>query len=521
MALNRLVFNNFETLNTGYPTEIPDDHLSDALNMVRRKDGLWENRKGITQFGADVGSGEPIHSLRFWKTAAGGRFLTVGTDTDIYSYTEGTPFNEGTYTNRQSVTDTGPWDSIVYRDILVLANGVDDMRSSTDNVTFTQRAQQAGPPPIVRPKYLEVGNDFVSFAGHASAQDQVLLSSGAPANPWEGNASNVANIDIGNSEEITGIKALGQVLVVTKTTRTYTVALSDFSRETLDWGGGTESNRSILQTQKNSLFLASRQGIFDISKQNIGDNQLFGQPESDPVKTLYDLTDDHTTINGLYTQKENHAMWNLSTSLGRLTLIRHLDFRKSVWSYFKGINALDWTTYEDSEGELHYLYGDAGSDKVWELFAGRNDNGAPILSRISGKRTDFGLPGRRKRIRYIDFYGYISKNAKWNVEIYKDDNNTTPAKSLTIDFTRNSPETALGGLGTSPLGTVPLGGKLDEATGDIPVYPFKARLPLDEDYEKLQWALWNNQADAKVVLRTIVVYTDTQALDLFDNNNIL
>jgi len=33
-----------ETLNTGFPTEIPDNHWSDTLNMIRREDGLWENR---------------------------------------------------------------------------------------------------------------------------------------------------------------------------------------------------------------------------------------------------------------------------------------------------------------------------------------------------------------------------------------------------------------------------------------------------------------------------------------------
>jgi hypothetical protein len=521
MALSELKFEQFETLNTGFPTEIPDNHFSDTLNMIRREDGLWENRKGIAQFGADVGSGEAIHSLRFWGTSGGGRYLSVGTDTDIYSYAEAAAYNDGTYTNRTTLGSSDPWDSVVYRDTIVLGNGTDDLETSTDNSTFTTRTAQAGPPLIVKAKYLEVGNDFVTFVDPDSNQDQVLLSGGAPNNPWEANASNVANIDIGNSDEITGIKSLGDVLVVCKKDQTYSVALSDFARNTLDWGGGTESNRAILQTQKNALFIASRQGIFDIAKQQIGDNQLFGSPESAPIKSLYDLIDDYSGINGLYTKRDNYAFWNASTTLGKLTFLRHLDFSKSVWSYFKGINAKDWATYLDSSGDPHYLFADGATDKVWELFTGRNDAGAPILSRLSSKRTDFGAPGIKKRVQYIDFYGYISKNATWNVEIYRDDNPSSPATTGVIDKDNLTSDFSFDGLGAAPLGTVPLGGKVATATGDIPVYPFAARIPVDTDFEKLQWSLWNNQADSRVILRSVVVYTDTQPLDLYDTANIL
>lgn len=47
MKTSKLTFSNFETLNTGFATEIPDNHFADTMNMVRRDDGMWENRKGI------------------------------------------------------------------------------------------------------------------------------------------------------------------------------------------------------------------------------------------------------------------------------------------------------------------------------------------------------------------------------------------------------------------------------------------------------------------------------------------
>ena len=512
MKRKRIELSGFQTLNTGFPTEIPENHFSDTMNMVRRSDGLWENRKGIAQFGDDVGSNLPVHSIRFWKTSAGNRYLTVGSDDDVYSYAEGSAYNNGSYTSRQDIGGNSPWDSIVYRDILVIGNGVDNLRSSTDNSTFTDRSGAN----IIKAKYLEVGNDFVCFAGIPTENDRVLLSGGAPTSPWEYDPNNDANIDIGNADSITGVKSLGDILLVTKKRQAYSVALSDFSRSTLDWGGGCESNRAILRTQINSLFIAGRQGIYDISKTQIGNNQLFGSPESEQIETLYDLITDFSDINGIFTFDHNFAIWNAPTELGRLTFVRQLDYSETVWTYFSGINAKDWTIYEDSEGNYHYLYSDASTDKVWEIFKGRNDNGAPILSRLSTKRTDLGIPGVKKRINYVDVAGYITKNAEWKLKIYKDDE-LEPTIIETITQTNLTSTESLGGLGVESLGTRPLGGLVPNVD-DLEVFPFFVRRPIEADYEKIQIILENNQADCRVVLRKIVLAIEEQPESYLPNN---
>lgn len=520
MAFKRYEFRGFKTFDSGFPTEIPEDHFSDTLNMIRREDGLWENRKGIKQFGDDVGSGSPVHSLHFWKTSAGNRYLTVGTGTALYSYAEGSAYNDGSYTSRATLTESDQWDAIVYRDIIVLGNGSDDLWSSADNSTFTERSEATGPPLIVAAKFLEVGNDFVAFSGISSNQDQILFSSGAPTSPWVSDSNNVANVDIGNADSISGIKSLGDQLVVTKTSRTYAVALSDFSRTTLDWAGGSESNRAIQQTQKNALYIAGRQGIFDISKTQIGDNQLFGSPESQYIQSLYNLTTDYSTINGHYTKKGNYVFWNCDTTLGSITFLRNLDFGDAVWTYFKGINSSDWTTYEDSSGDEHILYGDPLTDKVWELFAGRDDNGAPILSRLSTKSTDFGIPEKKKRIQYIDINGYISKNAQWDVQVRKDDE-FVPSIQYTITQDQIVNSTSLAGLGVEEIGTAPLAALVMNSEEDVEVFPFFARIPVSSDFNRMQVILENNQKGARVILRSIVAWVEAQPIDLLENINIL
>jgi len=85
--------------------------------------------------------------------------------------------------------------------------------------------------------------------------------------------------------------------------------------------------------------------------------------------------------------------------------------------------------YQDANGNEHYLYADRNTDKVWEFLTGRNDNGAPILSRLATKRTDLGLPGVEKRIMYADVFGYISKNAVWDVAVYRNDE-TLPSTNI-------------------------------------------------------------------------------------------
>lgn len=507
-------FDNFQTFNANFPTEIPQNHLSDALNMVRREDGMWENRKGIVQFGEDVGSGNPIHSLFFWKTTGGARYLTVGTGTDLYSYTVGTEYNNGTYTNRKTLSSDAPWDAIVYRDICVLGNGISDNQSSTDNVTFTARAGAN----TVKAKYFEVSNDYVSFSGIVAEPDSVYFSGGAPTNPWEYNGSNTKKLDIGNSDVITGTLALGQNFIVSKTRQTYTVLLADLSSETLDFGGGTESDRSMIRTNKNNIYYASKQGIFSLARTQIGNNQIFARAESDLVKPLYGLTEDYSAINGIYTFETNYGLFTCGTTLGTITLVRNLDYEEPVWSYFYGINSKDWTIYQDSDNVNHYLFADAATDKVWELFKGRNDNGAPILSRISGKRDDFGQPGLGKNITYIDFYGYISENAEWTYELYKDDDRT--AFDTDVINSTNIRLDIFGGLGTASIGTEPIAGFVS-SENDISVYPFYARVPVGQTVEKLQWSLMNNQVDARVILRSVVVYIEGEGVDYFPEQFII
>jgi hypothetical protein len=518
MAIRPFTYENIQSLDTGDASIIPRDHLADSLNMTRRDDGLWENRKGFTQFGSDVGSGEPIHSLHFWKTSLGARYLTVGTDTDLYSYTEGSSYDDGTYSNEKTLTVDSSWEATNYRDTILIGNGnaTDGIQTSTDNITFTTRTGSN----IYPARLLSQANDFVGFSDVTGDKDKLFLTAGAPASPWITDPNNVLNVDIGNADDINALQSLGAQIIVAKSKKTYSVDLVSLNRTTIDWGGGCESSRAVLQTQSNSLYIAGRQGIFTIARTQIGNNQIFGNPESELVKRLYKATTDYSTINTVYTFEDNYAIFVCETRNGKIALVKNLDFSNPVWTYFSGINATGWATYEDDNGDLHYLFADAATDRIWELFKGRSDNGAPILSRIAFKNDNFDLPGVFKNVSTIDITGFISAGGIWNVEVYINDDINTPFKTVQITHTAHAQQTSsIVGLGSSSLASSPLG-ELVLTDDDIAVDPFFRRINIHEKVEKLQVIMWNNQSDVRVVFDSMVVYAEAEPYDYYPNANI-
>lgn len=522
MSVKATIYENFKTLNTDDATLIEPDEFADSLNMVKRDDGLWENRKGIVRFGDAVGSGESVHSLHFWKITGGSRYLTVGSGTELFSYAEGSEYNNGAYTMRKDLTVNNPWEATVYRDTLLVANGV-LMQSSTDNATFTNRtgANIAADAAIVTE-----ANDFVYFTDVTSDRDKIFISAAAPTSPWVYDPNNTINLDIGNAEEVSAAKALGKNMIVTKNNQAYSVDLASLARENLDFRGGTESKRGLIQTQINSILVASRQGVFNLARTVLGDNNIYATTESEPITRLYRTITNFETMAAGFWISENYVLFSADTSSQPITFVRFMDDKTPAWSYFLGINASDWEVYQDGDRGLHLIYGDKFTDTIWELFNGRSDNGAPIYSRVATKYDDFGNPAVLKQIYSLDITGYISATGVWNLELYKD-GQSAPFSTAQITYDNNTiaqisfTGPGSGGIGGASLGESPLGGDVATGDGDLEVLPFKARLPIQEDVQRMQVVLWNNQSDVRVVLDKIIVYHEDRPYDFYENANIL
>jgi len=307
-------FGSFDSLSTFHPSIIADSHLSDTQNMIRRKDGLWENRKGYQQFGQSFGS-VGINSIKFWRKSGGDRYLTAISGGDIYSYSENVTYNDGAFTKRGSIftlaeveefedLSTVECDFGVYRDKVIITQNIGVPIVSSDNTTFTKAGAGS-----VQARFIEVANDYVSYTGITNDRSLLSAADPIPANPEIINIDNDVSVDIDNGEVITGHVAIGGNIIIYKDNSAYVYQIADPRLEQLDYSGGSQSNRGILRTELNEVLATGRQGIFSIKKTQIGSNQLFGAPESLLIDSLYKTINNYSEINGIYDNTNNLAMW--------------------------------------------------------------------------------------------------------------------------------------------------------------------------------------------------------------------
>lgn len=517
-------FGQFDSLSTFHPTIIKDSNLSDSLNMIRRKDGLWENRKGYQQFGESFGE-LGVNSLKFWRKSGGERYLTAISGGDIYSYAENVTYNDGAFTERGNIyTITGvnvPEDQSdvkcdfgVYRDKLIITQNINVPVISSDNSTFTKAGAGS-----IQARYIEVANDYVSYTGITNDRSLMSAADPIPLNPEIINVDNDVSVDIDNGEVITGHVAMGSNIIVYKDNSAYVYSIADPRLDQLDYSGGSQSNRGILRTELNEVLATGRQGIFSIKKTQIGSNQLFGAPESVLIDSLYKTINNFSEVNGHYDVTNNLALWTAPTQNGVFTFIKHMNFKDS-WTYFTGINSSHWTTYYDKDDKPHILFGDKSSGRVFEMFKGRTDNGSAIKSIMQSKIVDLDQPGTQKDILYMDLELYMSKNANWTLELFKNDEESVPFLTKTISLTGEEQDLGLNAIGEEPLGSLPLGGFVSN-DDDLSVFPVFRRVMIQSQARNIQWRLTNNQKNARVIFKTARIYFSYGAEDIIDDANII
>lgn len=512
-AVKSITIGNMQGLSLNHPTLIDDNQWADNQNMVQGADGLWENRKGIKTISNDVGSNDKVHSIKFWKSEDGTRRFTVGSGTALYSYAEGTDYNNGTFTSRQTgFTEDDKFDFAVYDDNLIATNGTEAMYSTTDNATWTIRN---GANTRIA-EYIHFANDLGFCADVASNRSIAYYGSVTPANPWE--FANSLGINKKDGQVITGLTNLGPVLIVAKEKGIFDFDAATPARNQLDFGGGVVSHRSIVKAL-NNVYFASDEGIFSLTQRTGTTGSLAATPLSEPIQDLWQTLTNKDQIVGIYYPAQRVIIWNVETAEKKIALVYNIKF--NTWSYFVGVNAEDWTLYEDSSGDEHLFFGDAYDDKVRELFhEHRDDDGAPINSVLTTKRFNFGTDAL-KRVQFIDISGYGSELMNLDIEVFFDDEeiasfNTTITSSnfVSPSFPSDAP------LAGGSLAGAALTGFIASAN-DLEVRPWMVRIPLEKfDFRTMQIKMSNGQAGVRWRFKSMVAQVSGQPIDLFDTNLI-
>lgn len=612
MKIKPITLDKQTTLNLNHPSLIEVNEWSDAQNMVRALDGLWENRKGVRSFDNAVGSGKKVDSLHFWKPSAGAeRYLTVSSGGALYSYAEGSEYNNGTFTSRQTgFVDGQPFEFAQYADVLIGTNGLDAMYTTTNNISWTIRngantrraryilfVNDTGYVADIRnfasafmtggtsatsvigtwnvvtdgsftitidgvvrnitglnfsaaadmaavAAIIQVGirtatgstetcvwstNKFIITSASYAYTSQVSVTSATgsgtdisgvgatafmdaetgrgtataitvdrsavfygatvPANPWE--FANTVDIESDNGQIITGLTNLGALVLPTKEKSVYIVNIATPNREQIDYGAGCLSHRSIVKAE-NSVYIASEEGAFTVAQRQGTTGSVAATPLSSPIQPLWDLLRNKTLLNGIYFPRTRSIYWAVQTTTQNFVLVFNVQWRS--WSYFVGVNALDWTIYEDDEGIQHLLYADGSMDKVRELETDRDDDDSPIDSVLATGSLNFDTD-ELKNINWIEITGFGSNGFELDYELYFDEE-TISTKSGTIDgdnfASTGATASSAGPLASGSLASGGLAGAVI-AQSDLEVKFWVKRIPLERTFRTIQVKLRNSQ----------------------------
>ncbi len=504
-----ITINNMAGLNFDHPTLIADNEWADSQNMIQGRDGLWENRQGIKTFDNTVGSSSKVHSLKFWESEDGTRRLTAGSGTALYSYAEGSSYNDGTFTSRQTgFTDADKFSFAQYGDNLIASNGTENMYSTTDNSTWTERS---GANTRVA-NYIHFANDTGFAADVSGARSVVYYTASVPGSPWL--FPNSVAIETDNGQVLTGLTNLGPVIIAGKERSIYSVDIATPTREQLDYGEGISSHRSIVKAL-NAVYFSSDEGIFTLGQRTGTTGSLAATALSEPIQALWERLINKDQIVGTYWPDKRVVLWTVETAEQLFTIVYNIKF--GTWSYFVGVNALDYTIYEDSAGDEHLIYGDANIDKVSELFhPNRDDDGGPINSVLTTKAFNFGTDAL-KRIDFIDISGYGSELMSLDIELFFDDEEIASFKTTVTKSNFVSDSIPSGApLAGSPLAGSGLTGFV-RAADDLEVKYWITRIPLEKfNFRTLQIKMSNGQAGVRWRFRNMVANVSGQPIDLFE-----
>lgn len=513
MAVIPITISGMKGQNFNDPTIIADNEWADTQNCRQYSNGLWGNRKGVKTFSNDVGSDDKVNSIHYWEDGGvSNRFLIVGSGTVLYSYAEGTDYNNGTFTSRQTgFTADEKFDFAQYNDTLLASNGAESGYSTTNNTTWTQRTGGDSKTGDI----LLFANDTGFITGNSANPSILYYGSTTPANMWDFASS--LKIEQENGQDIKGLAALGPIIIVFKERSIYSVNIATPSREQLDSGYGCIAPRSIVKAE-NNIYFASEDGIYTLEQREGLTSSYAATPVSFPVQAFWDTLTTKNAIAGIYFPKTKCIYFSCQTSEQRYVLVYNIQFKS--WSYYIGVNLEDWTLYTKSDDSQVLLYGDAFDDKVRELeHENRDDDEAGIHAILTTKKFDFGTNGL-KDIQFLDIAGYMTENSVITADVFFDDE-TVPSFSHDVD-SDNLPspsDVEAGALGVSELGVGGLSGAV-QAADDLRMQFFLARIPLNRTFRTVQLKLSSSGAGERWQFRSATFFVDAEAAHLFETTLI-
>lgn len=257
-------------------------------------------------------------------------------------------------------------------------------------------------------KYIDLYKDTLFIFGDPSSPSRLYYSGGGDKiNDFSSvNGGGFIDVSKNDGQLGTGLKPFKNSIIVFKEESVYQFSFSTTGAPQISQVTGAIgciAPRSIVAVENDVMF-ASRRGIFSIgNEQGFAFDVLRTNELTARVRSIYQTIEFSRlkNISAIYSTKSNMNVVIFSyTETGGTANTKALvyDRERLGWYKWTNIQANCWTTYVDSNGETHYLYGDDSSGYVKEILTGSTDFGSPISGSFALKGEDFGT---------IDQYKYL------------------------------------------------------------------------------------------------------------------
>lgn len=502
------------------PRDLDDNQFEELTNMFFNKDKRIQSRRWVANFGNAIANNKAISSIFFFQNdATAERVLLVVSWDKMYKYNEWTSNYDEIKTGLTEFEADGltitRWSFAVYRNEVYMCNWIDNYQklvSPYGSADFTEFASQ----PKVR--YLEYMQDSIFGAWDDTTPSTLYYTTAAAVNA---NSINTNNVVVWGDElwRINWIKELGQLILVWKNKKIYSINVASNSALPIDSQNGLYSNRAIERVWGSLAyfndtgydFLKQRQGV-------TGSQWLESETETNDLRVLISkiTPNSYNYSFSEYIWPLNNLYWTFDTSDNRVpdtTLVRS----SLVWGWSQYIlpNSNDSAQYIDEDGVVHYLLAAWTEGRLYEMETGFTDFDQAIPVSLTTKEWDLWDITRFDTFNYIDIVGL--KNEWWeiNIEVLLW---WEVVWASVIDDTYINKDNNVLTIGSRPVGQFVIGWWV--GLQEVDLFQYKIRIPLMDTDNTIKVKMNSSTAWMVWTLDKMAISSEKESTDLFEYNLI-
>ena len=463
--------------STAGPLSLEDNESPDLQNVDFNKFGSVVKRNGYTALNTSAITGTPNSDGLYWF-----EYDDSGTTTrKLVNIAEGKLYKQdaldGTWddeTNGLTITKDNTCDFATFLDTLYVVNGTDtpfewdgDASSATTSTL---------PTNVTIPKYVAEFNNYL-FYGHVTVssvafKSRIYWSNIKSTATWS--ATHFIDVAKEDGQEITGLKVLGERLIIFKTRSIYTLYFTGDADIPFILPGGGKTHSSVgcvgagtIQEVDNGLVFLSSDGFYFFD----GNNSF---KISDKITTtLLGYNNTRFSVGTSLVQKTKNRYWCALTTSGGSTNDRIVvwDYFNNAWTVYVGLNASAMTiTYPSGVEERPYFADYGGFVYRGDVTSEKDDYPSNVATKITAWY----------KTNWKHFNDLVDQKGVPQVTIYYQTSNSTLSFGYSYDFSESGAansgalpgtdylQTFSTSAGTSAYGTAAYGtGTYARSGGDV------------------------------------------------------